>query len=594
MTTHGAFGLVDTAAQSGLIGEGALSRLQVALNSFGLKVKKTDKKAQARGVGGEAKVQGVVEIPMGLGGVNGVLEATVVQEDVPLLIPVRLLRDLRAVIDFSKEQVQLMKYDRSTPMTILPSGHASISIVDFASEGWSLPIEAKVRGMREEDFMIEGQHAPRTREAMPAWSNLFVTSPQRNVSLFADGGVASSAAGNAEEGRRGGELYGHVAHGKEGQNGLDGAGWKGPGGDQNSRSASSQEVRDQQMREVALLSGGYPHGSLALGSAGVGPPPLPTFQGLSKKQQELVRQMKDGMQVAPRKCQMPPRVAIEICTHPPSSLTAAGNQYQREVWRQDCHARWKVSTVAREASKQSVHVASTLLTPTSRAISAVGTPTTPGVGSTSSVWTPSPAKRTTLEQEMRCTCNKPAQRLLVKKDGPTKGRHFYRCHARLCEYFQWDPVELKELQEKVALMGSLENPEVSPEVNKMKEEMEEAKKALEMRESDLKTKEEQILQIQQSLNQGAQSLVSTVVQQAEARHQEVLGSQTAQYQTQLQTMQDQLYWMTALAGEERIGEVMRSPEESALIYQRAVDLKNRMALSEETQAMRSEGPAPSQ
>lgn len=184
VTTHGAFGLVDTAAQSGLIGEGALSRLQVALNSFGLKVKKTDKKAQARGVGGEAKVQGVVEIPMGLGGVNGVLEATVVQEDVPLLIPVRLLRDLRAVIDFSKEQVQLMKYDRSTPMTILPSGHASVSIVDFASEGWSLPIEAKVRGMREEDFIIEGQHAPRTREAMPAWSNLFVTSsPTQRESL---------------------------------------------------------------------------------------------------------------------------------------------------------------------------------------------------------------------------------------------------------------------------------------------------------------------------------------------------------------------------------------------------------------------------
>ena len=363
VTTHGAFGLVDTAAQSGLIGEGALSRLQVALNSFGLKVKKTDKKAQARGVGGEAKVQGVVEIPMGLGGVNGVLEATVVQEDVPLLIPVRLLRDLRAVIDFSKEQVQLMKYDRSTPMTILPSGHASVSIVDFASEGWSLPIEAKVRGMREEDFMIEGQHAPRTREAMPAWSNLFVTSPQRNVSLFADGGVASSAAGNAEEGRRGGELYGHVAHGKEGQNGLDGAGRKGFGGDQNSRSASSTRSSRPANARGGLAQRWLSAWILGTGISGCGATPI---ADLSRAFQEAARvgSSNEGWNAGgTSKVSDATSSCNRDCTHPPSSLTAAGNQYQREVWCQDCHARWKVSTVAREASKQSVHVASTPLNP---------------------------------------------------------------------------------------------------------------------------------------------------------------------------------------------------------------------------------------
>lgn len=51
---------------------------------MGLQVKKTNKKAQARGAGGEATVKGVVEIPLGLGGVNGILEATVVAEDIPL------------------------------------------------------------------------------------------------------------------------------------------------------------------------------------------------------------------------------------------------------------------------------------------------------------------------------------------------------------------------------------------------------------------------------------------------------------------------------------------------------------------------------
>lgn len=47
IATHGAFGLVDAAAQSGLIGEEALSRLEKVLESFGLKVKRTDRKAHA-------------------------------------------------------------------------------------------------------------------------------------------------------------------------------------------------------------------------------------------------------------------------------------------------------------------------------------------------------------------------------------------------------------------------------------------------------------------------------------------------------------------------------------------------------------------
>jgi hypothetical protein len=147
VATHGAFGLVDTAAQPGLIGQEALARLQELLKTCGLKKKWTDRKIQARGVGGEAKVKGVVEIPIGVGGVNGVLEATVIEENVPLLIPVRLLRDLRAVIDVS-ESVMFRKQAAHTTMSILPSGHASISVTEFAPGGWELPREAQVRGMR--------------------------------------------------------------------------------------------------------------------------------------------------------------------------------------------------------------------------------------------------------------------------------------------------------------------------------------------------------------------------------------------------------------------------------------------------------------
>ena len=52
-----------------------------------------DKPASARGIGGSASVVGVCELPVGLAGVPaGVLEVTVVAEDVPLLIPISLLK----------------------------------------------------------------------------------------------------------------------------------------------------------------------------------------------------------------------------------------------------------------------------------------------------------------------------------------------------------------------------------------------------------------------------------------------------------------------------------------------------------------------
>ena len=44
-------------------------------------------------------VVGVILIPTGLGGINGVLEATVVEGDIPLLLPIRLLKVLQAIIN---------------------------------------------------------------------------------------------------------------------------------------------------------------------------------------------------------------------------------------------------------------------------------------------------------------------------------------------------------------------------------------------------------------------------------------------------------------------------------------------------------------
>ena len=94
IVTNPVHGVVDSAAEGGLIGMQALDRLQQALHHRGFRVKWTPKTCTAKGVGGAAEAVGVILIPIGIGGINGILEATVVRGDVPFLLPVSLLKSL--------------------------------------------------------------------------------------------------------------------------------------------------------------------------------------------------------------------------------------------------------------------------------------------------------------------------------------------------------------------------------------------------------------------------------------------------------------------------------------------------------------------
>eukprot|EP00439_Symbiodinium_sp_Y106_P031350 s4981_g3.t1 len=120
--------LVDTCAQEGLIGKPALLRLCDALRAQGLRCLWLNKPAAARGIGGSAKTVGVVELPLGLAGVSGVLEATVVSEFLS-----------SSVLDFPWERLSLTAVPVDMAMQALPSGHPAVSVLDFGSAGWQLP-----------------------------------------------------------------------------------------------------------------------------------------------------------------------------------------------------------------------------------------------------------------------------------------------------------------------------------------------------------------------------------------------------------------------------------------------------------------------
>ena len=206
VSTSSGEGIVDTAAQDGLIGKAALLQLTETLRGFGLQIRwNHEKKAQASGVGGKAKVIGIAELPIGLAGINGLLEVTVVQDSVPLLLPVKLLRQLRAVVDLDDNLLRLKAYGVETKMHELPSGHLSVSVTSYAPEGWSLPRAAQSHALKPEQYVLvtsgflnqsmsslESSRAPSVKFDTGDLNGKFATAPD-------DGSKGQGCAGASRE-----------------------------------------------------------------------------------------------------------------------------------------------------------------------------------------------------------------------------------------------------------------------------------------------------------------------------------------------------------------------------------------------------------
>lgn len=55
-----------------------------------------------------------------------------------------------------------------------------------------------------------------------------------------------------------------------------------------------------------------------------------------------------------------------------------------------------------------------------------------------------------------CLCGKPAEALVVKKEGPRKGRMFWKCVQRRCDFFEWIPeAEMADIDDAKTAASSL-------------------------------------------------------------------------------------------------------------------------------------------
>ena len=141
--------LVDTAAEEAVVGDRAMDRLQQALKKKGLQPIWQDSsqpKPGAGGIGGAATVAGVVNVPVGVAGVNGVLKFTVLQDSdafqTPALLPIDYLESVGALIDIKNDTLRLENGEQC-PMRRLGTGHRAVSILNFSSDGWDLPVHLR-------------------------------------------------------------------------------------------------------------------------------------------------------------------------------------------------------------------------------------------------------------------------------------------------------------------------------------------------------------------------------------------------------------------------------------------------------------------
>ena len=129
--------MVDPGAQDGCTGEQAYREWKEVLATYGLKPRELPlpQHSQCGGVGGSTELLGLADMPAGLASTAGIIRISVLKDvpnhAAPTLLPVNLMDGLKCNIDFDERLLGVKAFGTSTPMEKMPSGHFSVSLLDF-------------------------------------------------------------------------------------------------------------------------------------------------------------------------------------------------------------------------------------------------------------------------------------------------------------------------------------------------------------------------------------------------------------------------------------------------------------------------------
>ena len=149
--------ILDIGATQDLIGKIAFEAMKHRLAAAGLRAIMA---AVPSGIGGAAQVRGVALVPICPGGVPGVLEFTVLENDVPPLLSVGFLEFLGAEISLVSNTIRFAELGVEVPMQRLRTGHRTIPLVQWSSKKGSFPVPDEIKskfGLPDKAFDLDPQ-----------------------------------------------------------------------------------------------------------------------------------------------------------------------------------------------------------------------------------------------------------------------------------------------------------------------------------------------------------------------------------------------------------------------------------------------------
>ena len=262
---------------------------------------------------------GIVAIPLGIAKTSGVLEATVVEGEVPLLLPVKLLKHLQAVIDIDDSQLFFRRLGRSVPLFALPSGHVAVEILDFGKDGFVCPSDMHGAGYNGSDFRIPCGPMPMSWDVMLS--------------------QASTAA------------FPTIGHGSPLQ---ISSGFRWCAESRNAARSGSSPKFEESAQELAHRDGQSVCGSGADWCRSIGELVVAGYSGKCGPEvldppslEQLAVIVADSEKLSRLKSKLTPAKEMETCLHPKERLTVGANQHAVWVTCADCHGRWKAPDVFR-------------------------------------------------------------------------------------------------------------------------------------------------------------------------------------------------------------------------------------------------------
>ena len=153
LTIPSGMAILDIGATQDIIGATALLAMEDELSRSGLRVVQVPAPKSAP-TGGAARVAKAVLAPISPGGVPGVVQFVVIEDNIPPLLSVGLLEHLGARIDLVSNNIHFHNIDVGMRMTNLPSGHRAIQLVQWAGGPFPVPPSAKEQfGLADDAFM---------------------------------------------------------------------------------------------------------------------------------------------------------------------------------------------------------------------------------------------------------------------------------------------------------------------------------------------------------------------------------------------------------------------------------------------------------